>query len=229
MAGSRDWERQQRRIASELERERRAAERERLAKEKAAQQAEVVEKKVRAQQKTDELEAWMSVLRHVLANGLQSPATISLDEMRRRAESIPLDLGDLAEPIVATAWELAEPSRPGALSRAFGGMRQWNEQRDAARKRYDAYVADVRRRERARLEQVARLQREHAERTHSALDEVARHNAEVDRIRDGCRPGTRPRSSCSCVTSSSACRCPRASRARLRSCTARPRSRRWCS
>lgn len=185
MAGSRDWERQQRRIATELERERRAAERERLAEEKAARQTEVIEKKARAQHQTDELEARMVALHNVLANGLQVPATIDLDGMRRRPEAAPLDLGDLAEPIVATAWELAEPPRPGALSRAFGGTRQWHEQREAARKRYDAYVADVQRRESVRLEQVGRLQREHDERTRFAIDEAARHNAEVDRMRDG--------------------------------------------
>lgn len=185
MAGSRDWERQQRRIATELERERRAAERERLAEEKAARQTRLIENRDRAQRRTDELEEWMSALRNVLANGLRRPEAVDIDEMRRRPETSPLDLGDLAGPIVATAWELAEPPRPGAWSRAFGGMRQWHEQRAAARTRYDGYVADVRRRESDRLGKVVRLQREHEVRTRVALDDAARHNAEVERMRDG--------------------------------------------
>lgn len=64
-------------------------------------------------------------------------------------------------------------------------MRQWREQRATARSRYDEYVADVQRREAARAQQVQRLQRQHDERAQSELDEIARHNADVDRMRDG--------------------------------------------
>lgn len=112
-------------------------ERELRAAEKAARQAEVVERKEDAQRRTEHLDARVSSLRSVLAEGLRFPAALYIDGLRRGPEITPLDLGDLAEPIVATAWELAEPSRPGTVSRAFGGMRQWCERRDVARRRYD--------------------------------------------------------------------------------------------
>jgi restriction system protein len=183
LGGSRDWEREQRRVTADLERERRAAERERLAAEKAARQTRVIENKDRALRRTEELEERLTALRSVLANGLRSAAAVDIDELRRWSETVPLELGDLAEPIVAR--ELVEPPRPGALSRAFGAMRQWHEQWEVARKRYDGYVADVQRRERARLEQIERLQQEHNEEARRALDEAGRHNVEVDRMRDG--------------------------------------------
>ncbi|GAA3238215.1 restriction endonuclease [Pseudonocardia petroleophila] len=185
MAGSREWERQQRRIATELERERRATERDRVAEEKAAHQLRVAEKRECARRRTEELEERMSALRSALPNGLRHPAEVDIEEMRRRPETSRLELGELVEPIVATSWELAEPPRPGAFARALGGMREWRDQRDAAKVRYDAYVDDVRRRESLRLEQVARLQQEHAERMRLALVEADHHNAEVNRIRDG--------------------------------------------
>lgn len=185
MAGSRDWEREQRRVAAELERERRAAEREQLAAEKAARQARVLERKEHARLRTEEREERVTSLRSLLPYGLRSAAAIHVDGLRRRPVLVSLELGDLAQPIVATAWELAEPPRPGALSRAFGGMSRWREQRDAARNRYDAYVADVQRRERARQEDVERKQRERDEQNRHALEEARRHNLEIDRIRDG--------------------------------------------
>jgi restriction system protein len=99
LGGSRDWEREQRRVTADLERERRAAERERLAAEKAARQTRVIENKDRALRRTEELEERLTALRSVLANGLRSAAAVDIDELRRWSETVPLELGDLAEPI----------------------------------------------------------------------------------------------------------------------------------
>jgi restriction system protein len=119
----------------------------------------------------------------VLSAGLQVPGRLDFDSMLRDMHVTPLDLGDLAEPLVPTPWELAEPPAPGVLSRMFGGMRQYQNQRDAARRRYDAYVADMQRKERERQQRVAELQRAHEEKQHRQTVEVRRHNEEVEWLR----------------------------------------------
>jgi restriction system protein len=186
VAGSRgSWEREQRRIAAELERERRVEERARLAAEKERAQARVAERKAAADLKTADLAGRVDALRSVLSAGLQVPGKRDFDSLLREVKVPPVLLGDLAEPIVPTPWELAEPPMPGLLSRVLGGKKQYQEKWDAARRRYDSYVADVERKEHERQQRVAELQQTHAHELQQLTEAVRQHNDEVERLRRG--------------------------------------------
>lgn len=176
-----DWQRQQRRIAADIERDERAIEKERIAAEKEAERERVAGRKLEAQAKTATLEGEVAAISELLRRGIQKPGELRLDDLRRNADVPPLELGNLADPIRPR--RLIEPSPPGAISRLFGRERHYQEELEKARRRHRKHVADTQKREEERRQKVADLEGRHRSRNARLMAEVERHNTEIDTLK----------------------------------------------
>jgi restriction system protein len=99
--GRAEWERQQRAIAREIERERKEAERARLAAEKEQRQQYRAAREAEIEQKNAHLEQRITQLNAILVHGLHRPARIDLVAEIPRPNVAPLNLGPLATPVRA--------------------------------------------------------------------------------------------------------------------------------
>jgi restriction system protein len=155
--GSSDWQRRQAAQVREAERQRKAAEKE-------ARERYIAERKRQVERKNQQLTDRISELESVLRRGLGRPTAIDPQSLMKRTHTPALDLGDLATPVRAPDWSLFVPSKPGAISKMFGGEARYEQRLAAARAEYDklarAWEAD----EVERQRQVAKKRAEHAER-----------------------------------------------------------------
>ncbi|MCS7481414.1 hypothetical protein ACFFQW_23065 [Umezawaea endophytica] len=128
--------------------------------------------------KTADIANRVAELRSVLATGARRPARVDLRLLRKQAWTPPLDLGDLAEPRNAPAWQDFEPARVLGRGRRTRALEQ-------ARAAFDEAVQAHGAREAARLRQVAELRARHdAEREWTAKT-VAEHNRDLDEFGRG--------------------------------------------
>jgi restriction system protein len=169
--GRSEWERMQRAIAREQERERREAERARVAAEKeqkqqyrAAREAEIANKNTRLERRVAQLDA-------ILVNGLHRSARIDLLAEVPKPDVAALDLGPLSTPVIPPPWEAFAPTPPGALSRLIGGAARYDRAVADARIQHQRAVQEAEQHESARRHQVDSMRREHAARVARAKQE----------------------------------------------------------
>lgn len=175
-----EWERQQRAIAREIERERREAERARLAAEKEQKQQYRAAREAEIENKNAQLAQRITALNAVLSSGLHRSAHIDPRAEIPRPDIAPLDLGHLAKPAMAPPWERFAPRPPGALSRMVGGAARHERAVADARIRHEQAVRQTERYEAERLRKVAAATQEHATRVAKAKEEYQRRVAEAD-------------------------------------------------
>lgn len=178
--GRAEWERQQRAIAREIERERREAERARLAAEKEQKQRYRAAREAEIENKNARLAQRITALNAVLASGLHRPARIDPAAEIPRPKLPPLDLGPLASSVTPPSWEQFAPRPPGALSRMVGGAARYDRAVDDARIRHEEAVREAEQREAERRRRVVAATQEHAARTEKAKEKYRRRVEEVN-------------------------------------------------
>lgn len=172
--GRTQWERDQQRLAREIEREQRAEERAQLAAEKERQRQYVEKRKATAEKKTAQLTRTVEELTTILRTGLQRPGRLDVRSLRRERRAPELKLGALASPVPAP--EFVAPPEPGMLSRFFGGRERYQRELEAAEKYYQEALAAAQQQEHERQRQVAARQQEHEDIVRRIQTESQRHN-----------------------------------------------------
>lgn len=184
--GRAEWERQQRAIAREIERERKEAERAQLAEEKEAKQRYRAAREAEIRKKNTRLEQRVTQLNAILVNGLYRSAVIDLAAEISRPNVAALDLGALATPVAAPSWDQFAPRPPGVLSRMVGGSARYERSVADAEARHQQAVHEAERREVERQRRVVTMRQEHAAQVDKAEQEWRRRteivNAQVQGI-----------------------------------------------
>lgn len=174
----REWAAAQRAAEQEAKRteqQRRAQERDRLTKDTTARDEE-------AAAKTADIERQVATLQGLLHSSLARDPAISLASLRRRMAAPPLDLGQLATPVVAPQWADFEPEPPGMFQRRFGGQKRHEAARDEATLAFEQAQADHQRSEAQRLRQVDEARQAYDRKVADTQREVDAHNAHIDEL-----------------------------------------------
>ena len=174
----REWAAAQRAAEQEAKRteqQRKAQERDRLTKDTTARDEE-------AAAKTADIERQVATLQGLLHSSLARDPTISLASLRRRMAAPPLDLGQLATPVVAPQWADFEPEPPGMFQRRFGGQKRHEAARDEATLAFEQAQADHQRSEAQRLRQVDEARQAYDRKVADTQREVDAHNAHIDEL-----------------------------------------------
>ena len=158
--GRTQWERNQQRLAREIEREQRAEERAQIAAEKGRQRQYAAERKAAAEKKTAQLARTVEELENILRAGLRRPGRLDITSLRREPRIPELKLGILTSPYPIPVPEFVVPHAPGMLSRFFGGQGRYQRDLEAAEKRYQKELAAAQQREHERQRQIAAKQQE---------------------------------------------------------------------
>lgn len=172
--GRTQWEREQQRLAREIEREQRAEERARVAAEKERQRQHIAELKATAEQKTAQLARTVDELEAILRTGLGRPGRLDVTSMYRKPRVPKLKLGALEFRVPEP--EFAPPPEPGMVSRLFGGQGRYQRKLEAARQRYQDELAAAQQAEHDRQRQVVAKRREHEAAVQSINAEAQRSN-----------------------------------------------------
>lgn len=165
------WEREQQRLAGQIEREQRAEERAWVAAEKERLRQYAAERKATAERKTARLSRRVEELQTILQAGLRHSGRLDFASLRRQPRLPELNLGVLTSPVPLP--ELLAPPPPGVVSRLLGGRRRYERELDAANQRYQNALAMAQQQERERQRQVA--------------VKIIQHDAEVRRIQEEAR------------------------------------------
>lgn len=181
-SGLSEWERQQRSMAREAERERREAERARVAAEKEAQRVHRQSREAEVEKRNRDLEATAQRLATFLRAGLGRTAGFDLRADRIEVVIPPLDLGQDAVPITTPQWEPFAPRPPGALSRLFGGATRYGRDLVIAQASHEAAVREAEKQENARQQRVVAARRAYADRVKRAQDDARKQNAAIDEL-----------------------------------------------
>lgn len=160
--GRAEWERQQRAIAREIERERKEAERARVAAEKEQKQRYRAAREAEIENKNAQLTRRVTQLNRILVSGLYRAARVDLAAQIPRPDIAPLNLGPLATPVPTPSWEQFAPSPPGVLSRLVGGATRYEHAVASARSRYEVAVQEAAQQETERQRRVVAMRDEHA-------------------------------------------------------------------
>ena len=183
----REWAAAQRAAEQEAKRaeqQRKAQERDRLTKDATARDEE-------AAAKTADIERQVATLQGLLHSSLARDPTISLASLRRRMAAPPLDLGQLATPIVAPQWADFEPEPLGMFQRSFGGQKRYEAAREEAARAFEQAQADHQRSEAQRLRQVDEARQAYDRKVADTQREVDAHNAHIDELEVGLRENDR--------------------------------------
>jgi restriction system protein len=183
----REWAAAQRAAEQEAKRteqQRKAQERDRLTKDATARDEE-------AGAKTADIERQVATLQGLLHSSLARDPTISLTSLRRRMAAPPLDLGQLATPVVAPQWEDFEPEPPGMFQRRFGGQKRYEAAREEATLAFERAQADHQRSEAQRLRQVDEARQAYERKVADTQREVDARNAHIDELEVGLRENDR--------------------------------------
>lgn len=172
--GRTQWEREQRRLAREIEQEQRAEERARNADEKERQRQYAAERKTTAEEKTAQLARTIEELETILRSGLRRPGRLDVTSLYRESRVPELKLGAL-EPRIPEP-EFVAPPAPGMFSKLFGGQGRYERDLEAARQGHQEDLAAAQRAERDRQRQVAAKQQEHETTVQRIQAESQQHN-----------------------------------------------------
>lgn len=172
--GRTQWEREQRRLAREAEREQRAEERAQAAAEKERQREYAAQRKAAAEKETAQLARTVEELEMILRSGLLRPGRLDITSLYRTPRTPELKLGALESRIFEP--EFVPPLAPGKLSKLFGGQGRYERELEAARQRHQDDVAAAQRAERDRQRQVAAKQQEHEATVRRLQAESQQHN-----------------------------------------------------
>jgi restriction system protein len=170
-------------IQRQIAAQRRAAEQ--AAKQAAREQAKAYEQGRIAQATgmTGATDQRVRELTELLAKALASPAVgVNFDALKRRPAIIPIELGADSQPLPPPRWDNFEPPPPGVVGRLLGGEGRYARDRAAAESAYAAAAERHRTDEIARQQRVAEVRRVQSQRQSAADEEVAKHNASVDRF-----------------------------------------------
>jgi restriction system protein len=178
--GRSDWERQQRAIARDAERERREAERKRIAAEKERKRQYVETRTAEVEELNRSLEEAVTGLNELLSRKLHRSARIDLAAQRVVPDVAPLDLGKDAVPVPVPAWERYAPKPPGALSRVLGGAGRYERALNAAKADHERAVLDAEQQEIERQRRVVSAREKHAAQVSRAEAGARKHNEAID-------------------------------------------------
>lgn len=169
--GRTQWEREQRRLAREIEQEQRAEERARVAAEKERQRQYAEKRKATAEKKTAQLARTVEELEGILRTGLQRPGRLDVTSLYRKPRTPELKLPPpVPEP------EFVAPLAPGIVSRLFGGQKRYQRDLEVAQQRHQEQLAAAQHQERERQRQEAAKRQEHEATIRRIQAESQRHN-----------------------------------------------------
>lgn len=171
-----DWQRQARLSQQAADRLRREAERSKAATDREARAQHKAARADEAAGRTRELEQSVQRLEGLLRAGLNRSSKLQVSEQPTEPRIPLLDLGPDARQVAVPAWEQYAPTRPGALSRLFGGEARYQRDVEAARAQHQRAVAAAADQETARLRRVEDARAAHAVQTERIVAEVARRN-----------------------------------------------------
>jgi restriction system protein len=134
--GSSDYERWARQQQREVERRQRAAAAAARAAERERKQQHIAASHDEAARLTGQLDGWISELESILRAGLERPARIDVNGLRRHAARLRLDLGDRAEHIQPPRWEDFQPGEPGVLATMLGGRGRYERRTAEAKEEF---------------------------------------------------------------------------------------------
>lgn len=178
--GRSEWERQQRALARETERERREAERARAAAQKEAERRHREAREAEVEKRNGDLEATVQSLAGFLHAGLERTARIDVRARRAQAKVPSLDLGQDVAAVSPPTWAQFEPRAPGTVSRLFGGAARYERDLAVAKASYEVAVREAEQQEIARQQRVVNARRLHAERVQRAEEDARRQNEAID-------------------------------------------------
>ncbi|MGM3274652.1 restriction endonuclease [Ralstonia sp. 24A2] len=192
-ARQRDIERAQRehvRSLREAERNERARQRAIYADEKERQRLYVESRIAETAELNEELEDTVATLQTILVDGLQRKAQIDFNRLKVAPQHPPLELGDLARPIEAPAWETFEPTKPSAIKSILPWERKrFLGQLSHAESLFASAKEDHSRREERRQAALQQIKEKHAAAVIAANEVAATQNAEVDELRSAFEAG----------------------------------------
>lgn len=171
-------------------------EEQRLAKvQAAAQKAEEREQRAQqleagrteAAQRTNNLTERVVRLESILDMGLDRAARIDLRTVMRHAAPAKLDLGEWTVASPPPEWADFTPPEPGTLASMFGGRGRYERQLAIARKEFDQAQRVHGHNEAVRREWVRDQRARHEASVQAHLEEVARHNRDVESMQTGLR------------------------------------------
>jgi restriction system protein len=170
---SSDWEREQRRLEREAEQQRRAEERERIARERAEKKAYVERRAAEVDQQTAAIEKRVDVLQSLLKTGLDRPAAFDLASLKEEPRIPKFRSGGLETSIPLPSWDNYEIRPPGFFGRVFGAQQRYEDQLEAARKKYARDQAAV--------------DEENSRRRRALADKRRKHEADAAKLEADCR------------------------------------------
>lgn len=189
MPGIPEWERRQRALAREMERERKAMERAQVAAERERKRLYIQQREREVVWKNRRLEEHLTLLGGILARGLTRSARIDLRSLIKRVEIREPDLGPLAQPLTRPVWERFAPKPPSGLSHLLGGSNRYTRRFAAAKQAFEQRVQEYEQEEAYRQRRVTRLWREHMEQTARAQREMTEHNRAIEELQQSLARG----------------------------------------
>jgi len=176
----RQWAAAERAAQKEREQRKRQAEKDCTAAEAAARDEEAAAKTKAIEQRVTELES-------LLRSSLTRDPRISFDSLRITATVPPLNLGRLANPVLAPQWADFEPRPPSPLGRLLGSSRRYQASYEAAERAFASAQTDYQRREAARQRRVAAARAAWSRTAHEAKRKADAHNAHIAKVAAGFR------------------------------------------
>ncbi|PRY28652.1 restriction endonuclease [Umezawaea tangerina] len=185
--GDQEWraggvQRQQRAAERERLRRQRAVEADRKAEDKAKRERHLAKRAAAVERKSAEVSGRVAELSSILTGGIARRARFDVRSLRRRADVPALDLGELARPQARPDWEQFAPRPPGPVGRLFGGRGRYDTRLVEARAAFELANQRHDAKEVARQQQVVELRRKHDEERRRLENEVAEHNRGVDEL-----------------------------------------------
>jgi restriction system protein len=128
------------------------------------------------------LDVRVAELQTLLTSSLDMPPQVSFAMLKRTATPPPFDVGDLASPIPAPAWDDFAPPPPGVLSGLMGGKARYARAEETARDAFQQAQADHAVAEETRNRQLQAARSAHDLRVVTIEAEVREHNAAIDEL-----------------------------------------------
>jgi len=176
----REWAAAERAAQKLREQQERQAQKDRIASEAAVRDKDAAARTRAIERRVTELD---SLLRSSLA---RSP-DISFDSLRVTATVPPLNLGALADPVLAPEWGDFAPRQPSGLGRLLGGSQRYQASYEAAERAFGSAQADHQEREAARQRKVAAARADWNKAVAEAQGKADARNAHVDWLSAGFR------------------------------------------
>jgi restriction system protein len=189
------------RQAREAEQARKASEREQAARARAASQARaaaerdakrlrIERRKLEAVARTRALEDDVERLERILLDGLQHESYLDPESLKEPLRLPTFDPGPHAEPLPEPDSRSFLPPRPSALAQLLPGWdRRYEKRLTAAQTRYDAALAEHRKRDTERQADLRSAQAKHERRVAAIKQRVAEQHATIDALKSGLAAG----------------------------------------